>query len=51
LIADAITAKHAIGHEARTVFDLSSRMASSLAQVFARERTEMDLPTLTFTEN
>lgn len=51
LIVDAITAKQSMAGESRSVFDISSRMASSLAQVFVGERIEMDLPKLTFSEN
>jgi CRISPR-associated protein Cas1 len=47
-IITAITAKQKIASEERDLFDLASRMSSSLAQVFSGERSEIELPQLTF---
>lgn len=47
-IVSALTAKQKLSGEERDVFDLATRMSSSLAQVFSGERTELDLPQLMF---
>ncbi len=47
-LVHAITSKQEFSGEQRGVFDVASRMASSLAQVFVGEQIDLDLPTLTF---